>query len=238
MRRKSTLAQVFCLPLAAVLAGCSASHYRKSADAEAYRLIREKSGAVQNMDPAFALSVTNWVGLEAFPVRTNTPAFLGPGAEVERGARVVSLDGALRVAIERGRVYQTRREQLYLAALDLGFARHQWTPLFTGNVNADYAVTTDQALAVVPDPAAPGQFKTILSDNLVETHKVPAGGSVNAGWLIRDVGRLTTAFSTTFLRTLTGGAAHGRQQPVGSHDHASPAAKRLLQAGNGESQAG
>ena len=43
-----------------------------------------------------------------------------------------------------------------------------------------------------------------MSDNLVEQHRVSASGQVGASWLIRDVGRITTAFTADFLRFVTG----------------------------------
>src|SRR5439155_1477841 len=49
-----------------------------------------------------------------------------------------------------------------------------------------------------------GQPKVIVSDNLVEQHRVSASGQVGASWLIRDVGRITTAFTADFLRFVTG----------------------------------
>ncbi len=156
------------------------------------------------MDPGFTLQVTNLLALEGLPIRTNAESFLGGNSEVEKGARVLSLEAALAMGVQRGRMYQTRREQLYIAALDLGLARHLWTPIFTASAHGAYDVRTSE-IQLVPDQANPGSFKTVTSDNLVETHQVSAGGPVGVGWLIRDVGRLTTAFTTDFLRILSSG---------------------------------
>jgi outer membrane protein TolC len=43
-----------------------------------------------------------------------------------------------------------------------------------------------------------------LSDTVVEQAKVTAGGSIGGSWLIRDVGRITTAFTADAIRFVTG----------------------------------
>ena len=188
---------------ALVLGGCNAGHYRQSADRTAYGIIKEKSPRVRNMDPHFTIEQTNKLSLESYPVVTNVPDFLGPDGERERGARVLRLEDALAVAVEHSRAYQSRKEQLYLAALSAAFNRHQFAPLFSGSGSATFSGQTEQALSYQIDPVT-GQIKPVLSDNLVEQQRVNASGQLNASWLIRDVGRLTTAFTMDFLRFVTG----------------------------------
>ena len=188
---------------ALVLGGCTAGHYRQSADRTAYGIIKEKSPRVRNMDPHFTIEQTNKLSLESYPVVTNVPDFLGPDGERERGARVLRLEDALAVAVEHSRAYQSRKEQLYLAALSAAFNRHQFAPLFSGSGSATFSGQTEQALSYQIDPVT-GQIKPVLSDNLVEQQRVNASGQLNASWLIRDVGRLTTAFTMDFLRFVTG----------------------------------
>ncbi|MBI1842368.1 MAG: TolC family protein, partial [Verrucomicrobia bacterium] len=117
---------------------------------------------------------------------------------------VVSLKDALALATIKSRVYQSRREQLYLSSLSLSLARHQWTPLFSAGASARYDVNTETALLLIPDPNNPNQPKAVLSDSLVAQHKFNESSRINAGWLIRDIGRVSTAFTTDFLRFLTG----------------------------------
>src|SRR5437667_3185709 len=52
------------LLLGVILAGCTSSHYRKSADKEAYRAIRAKSSLVTNMDSNFHIEQTNVLSLK------------------------------------------------------------------------------------------------------------------------------------------------------------------------------
>ncbi|HKS38381.1 MAG TPA: hypothetical protein VJW76_14400, partial [Verrucomicrobiae bacterium] len=196
------------LPLFALFlllpAGCSTNHYRKSADKEAYKVIKEKTPLVKNMDDQFSIEQTNQLSLEGLQQVTSAEESLGPDGQKEVGSHVLSLEKALEVAVRHNRQYQSRKEQLYLSALQLTLARHQFRPLFSGGVGARYDVTTEQALDLIPDPENPGEFITVLSDNLVEEHRIGADGSVRGSWLIRDVGRITAAFTTDFFRYLTG----------------------------------
>ncbi len=176
--------------LLAVAVGCTSAHYHKAADRAAYGAIRQKTPAVKNMDPAFTIEQTNAVELGNLPVVTNAVDYLGPDGEAERGARRVRLEDALRIAVHHSRSYQSRKEQLYLSALSLTLARHQFTPIFSGSGSAAYNVKTTESPA--------------LSDHFVEDRSVSASGNVGESWLIRDLGKITTAFTADFLRFVVG----------------------------------
>lgn len=191
------------VPLCLLICGCSAKHYRKSADREAYQAIRQKTPLVRNMDAQFTIEQTNQVSLQGLPQARHAEAFLGAEASKEVGATILSLEQALEVAIKHSRSYQSRKEQLYLEALSLTLARHQWAPLFSGEAGARLAAQTEQAVDVVVDPITQ-QPRVLVSDNLVEQQRVTADGSLNASWLIRDVGRVTASLTTDFLRFITG----------------------------------
>lgn len=191
------------LLLGIVVVGCTATHYRKSADKETYRAIQAKAPLVENMDPHFSLERSNQIALSSLPVATNVQDFLGPDGESERGASILRLEDALAIAVSSSRNYQSRKEQLYLSGLSLTLARHQFAPIFSGAGSVDYSVLTEQATSVGVDPVT-GLPKVIVSDNLVEQHRVALNGDVGASWLIRDVGRISAAFTTDFLRFVTG----------------------------------
>lgn len=190
--------------LALVGGGCSASHYRKSADRAAYGVIREKTPLVPNMDPAFTIERTNGFALDALPVNDKVEPFLGPDGERERGARRLRLEDALAIAVTQSRAYQARKEQLYLSALALTLTRHNFTPLFSARGSGAFAGQTERAVRYELDEAT-GQLRPVLSDQLVEERSVSGSGQINASWLLRDVGRLTASFTTSFLRFLSGG---------------------------------
>ncbi len=155
------------------------------------------------MEPHFTIAQTNALVLAGLPKVTVTNDFLGEAAKAELGAHVLSLQEALRIAVQHSRTYQNNREQLYLTALSLTLARHEFAPIFSGGGNGTYAVQTAQTTALVPDPVT-GQLIPVLSDNLAEQQSVQASGSAGVSWLIRDIGKLTAAFSTDFLRFLAG----------------------------------
>lgn len=198
------------------LAGCSAGHYRRSADKEAYALLNSKSAQVKNSGTAFDIDQTNRVVLDHLPLAKTMAEFLGSDAATEVGARILSLEEALKIAVQHNRTYQSRKEQLYIGALGLSLARHQFTPLLSGQASARIAGQTEQAVDVVVDPITQ-QPKTLLSDNLVEQQNIGADGGINASWLIRDIGRLTTSFSTDFLRFITGDPRTVTSSQVGAN---------------------
>ncbi len=193
------------LGAALALCGCTTNQYRRSADHEVYRAIAQKAPLVTNMEPHFTIEQTNTLRLEGLPNASQAERALGPAAEAENGAKVFSLEMALGIAVQHSRVYQTSREQLYLSALSLTLARHQFAPIFSGSGSGSYAVQTEFATELQPNPADPnGPPIPVLSANLAEQHSVSANGSVGVDWLIRDLGKISAAFTTDFLRFLTG----------------------------------
>src|SRR5882757_7711044 len=103
--RRGSLARML---LVIMLAGCSTSHFRKSADREAYGVIHQKSKSVKNADSHFTIQQTNVITLERFPIATNAHDFLGTDGERESGARVLKLEDALALAVNYSRAYQSR----------------------------------------------------------------------------------------------------------------------------------
>jgi outer membrane protein TolC len=187
-----------------VLAGCSTGHYRRSADRETAGVLAEKTPLVPNMDPHFSIQTNAPLALESLPRSDAAPDYLGQEAESERGAWVLNLEKALEVGVKESRTYQNRKEQLYLAALALTGARHEFAPIFSGTGRGGYAVQTEQTVSFEPDPNNPDTTKAVVSDELVEQSRVSASGTVGVDWLIRDVGRISAAFSTDFVRFLAG----------------------------------
>jgi outer membrane protein TolC len=197
-----------------VFTGCTANHYRKSADRAAYGVIKQKSPAVPNMDPSFTIEQTNEFSLAGFPVNHTVPEFLGTAGTREVDSHILNLENTLALGVKHSRAYQSRKEQLYLSALSLALTRHQFTPLFSGSANANYVVQTEQALTVGIDEIT-GEAKIIVSDDLVEQSRVTGGGGLNASWLIRDVGRLTASFTTDLVRFVTGDSRLNSSSQIG-----------------------
>ncbi|MEK7683874.1 MAG: TolC family protein [Verrucomicrobiota bacterium] len=182
---------VSCLLLAA--AGCSTAHYRKSADREAARVIAEKTPQVPNMETNFTIEKNPLVLQENLPVLTNSDASLGPAGEAERGARIISLEKALEIAVKNSRTYQNRKEILYLEALDLTLARYRFTPIFSTGVRTDYRGSRNVERDV----------KTGV-DKLVEEHRWTGNSGVGMDMLLRSGARIATDFTMDFTRFLSG----------------------------------
>lgn len=185
-------------------AGCSTAHYRKSADQEVSAIFAEKTPKVPNLAGRFSIEQTNRLALAGLPVVQQPEETFGPDSSAELGAPILSLEKALELAVQHSRLYQNTKEQLYLQALSLTLARHQFAPIFSGRGRTDYQVTTE-AVTVTVD-ALTGQPKVVSEADaqLVEQHRVTGQGSLGATWLARTGAQLSTAFTTDFLRYLTG----------------------------------
>ena len=194
---------VYWLGCALCLCGCTARHYRKSADKDVYNTVARRTSLVTNMEPRFTLEHTNALLLDTLPRLTVTNVFLGEAAGPELGARLVTLKEALNIAVQHSRVYQNNREQLFLSALNLTLSQHQFAPLFSAGGTATYGVQTEQAISLAPNPVT-GAPEQVLSDNLAEQRNIHATGNVGVNWLIRDIGRLSAAFTTDFIRFVSG----------------------------------
>jgi outer membrane protein TolC len=203
-RPDSPIWLILLLTLTLVPAGCTRKYHRQWADRESYAIIASKSPLVPNMDPEFTIEQAGLVVLDHLPMVEKVPEFLGEGVEMQYRTRILSLETALETAVRHSRIYQNSKEQLYLTALGLSQFRHQFTPILSAGGRSTYAVDTEQVVAFEPDPDNPGATKPVLSDELVERSRVSASGTVRVDWLLRDVGRVTTAFTTDFLRFLTG----------------------------------
>lgn len=195
---------------ALVAAGCSAKHYRKSADKEASKLIREKSGLVSNMDTNFTIEPQPLLILTNLPPAAEPPEFLGKEGEFERGARVLPLGTALETAVHGSREYQNRKELLFLSALSLSLTRQQYRPIPVGGVSSQVQGATPQPVFGT-DPVT-GQPVVV---NIVDTKLVQGRASLGFSWLLNTGARLTMAFSSDFLRYLAGNTTRVRSELSG-----------------------
>jgi outer membrane protein TolC len=182
-----------------VLAGCSSAHYRKSADREAARLIQEKTPAVRNMDTNFTIEVRAPVDLSALPRAAAPPEFLGDEGTAERDCHQLDLLTALDLAVRQSREYQARKELVFLNALDLSLARQRHTPLFSGTAGSFAQGSTPQPVFGT-DPITGQPTVVARSDSTL----IRTSGRLGASWLLASGARLTTAFTTDFLRYLAG----------------------------------
>lgn len=186
----------------ALLGACTNAHYGKSADKAAYGLIQDRGAGVRNMDQDFTIEQTAKASLDAFPVIAAAAEYLGTDGNGEAGAHLLTLDDSLQLAVRYSRSFQSRKEQLYLSALSLALTRHQFAPLFSGSANSTYAVTTQQKVVTQIDALTGLPLPSTVK--LSQDERINGSGTLGAGWLIRDVGRISAAFTTDFVRFITG----------------------------------
>lgn len=142
--------------LAAViaLAGCTPAQYSHQADGAASTVLAQKQrqvlGQAQPLEIAYRPYIaTSQPASGPASQPASGPAATQPASQPARTllngrpiplgyseVRVLSLDECLELAVHNSREYQTRKEELYLAALDLANQRHFWS-FVGGNVSGE-----------------------------------------------------------------------------------------------------
>jgi outer membrane protein TolC len=145
------------------------------------------------MEPNFTIETNALVALANLPMLTEVDIALGREGEAERGARIISLEKALELAVKNSRTYQNRKESLYLDALSLTLTRHRYAPIFSGGARSDYNGSRN----------VDSNVRTGI-DTLVEEHRATGSGNVGMDVLLRSGARLATDFTVDFTRFLTG----------------------------------
>jgi len=198
-----------CLLAAGVLVGCTAKHYRKSADTEVYRIVQEKQKVALGQTNAFSID-TPYSHRKADDIKA--PEII---ADRTREAKeTLSLPDALRMALENSRDYQLRKEQLYFSALTLTAERFEYVPQFFASV----APTAQKV---------PG-----------EDASIGVATRAGVAQALKTGGRITLDLANDFLRFYTGGRsdsavttiALGLSQPLLRGAGAKIAAENLTQA--------
>jgi outer membrane protein TolC len=141
--------------VALLLAGCTASSYRQSADRTAYGIIQRTQGKVLGHTNAFTIDT---------PSSARKPQEILPEEVIEEriqtNRRDLSLEGAIEQAMKTSREYQKAKENLYSTALRLSNTRYtvggrvtpssitsaDWSRDSNGNRTAD--VTTETGLTI------------------------------------------------------------------------------------------
>jgi outer membrane protein TolC len=152
----------------ALCAGCAKERYRERADRETYDILAAKSAGVPNMDEDFTLDTKDETDpLADLPLIEMADPSLGAGDDAKAAAKVVSLEHALHVAVNRSRAYRNRKEALYLAALSLTLDRHRFTPIFGGGGEAGYGTSAS-------DVTGPSDFSSALANGQTVIQTVEA----------------------------------------------------------------
>src|SRR5690606_5897700 len=119
------LGVLFACTVLLVLVGCTTNHYRKAADKEVYKIIREAEQNVFGRTNIFSI---------ATEYSDRDPESISPEEIIEErnqgGERVLTIEDSLQLAVTSSRRYQTERERLYLTALSLTGERYAFSPQF------------------------------------------------------------------------------------------------------------
>lgn len=130
--------------------GCSADYYKRSADKEVYRILSHKKKAALNDETPFTIEQTTADYLQGLPRRMQPIIPSHEGGEQPKGPEptILSLSDALRIGMRNSREYQRRKEQVYLAALDLTRERDRFSPTLTALLSGRYhRSATDESWA-------------------------------------------------------------------------------------------
>jgi outer membrane protein TolC len=128
----------------ALLAGCTAAYYRKSADKEVYGIVALKEKKALGDARGFTIEPSTADPLEGLPrrfqplVKENAEPGAPKPAAAANPPAIISLDKAVEMAIRNSTDYQSNKEGVYLSALTLTLERSQWSPQFTALLTGDY----------------------------------------------------------------------------------------------------
>lgn len=186
-----------------LLAACSGTAYRNSADSETYAAIAGKADLVPGMTEVVTVDEQRTVDLDGMPVNSLRFEFLGDSADSEINSSVLSLNDALDLAFRHSKDYQTRKERLYLEALSLTLDRYRYAPIFSFNSGGEYQwdmddqfVTDMETLTGIDTPT---QRVTASSSEMYQ-----ADTSLGVRYLLRGGGSVALNLTNNLRRFLSG----------------------------------
>ncbi|MHC4203624.1 MAG: TolC family protein [Planctomycetota bacterium] len=154
IRLETFLCRVLGIAVILGLAGCSPEQYKAQADKEVYQIIDSKWQDDFGHKSNYIIKDSNVPpSPDDIQIELAVPA-----------SGVLSLAQAVAIGTAHNREYQRRKEQLYLVALDLTLARHQFARQWFGTVDAEYV--RDSEDEKVTSDAGLG-FQRLLADGAV-----------------------------------------------------------------------
>jgi outer membrane protein TolC len=150
-----------------LVSGCSTEYYKTDADKEVNRILDEKWQEDFGSQANYRISDVE-PGAEDVQVK--------PAAEVSGR---LSLAEVVALATAHNRNYQSQKESLYLSALDLSLARHEFAPQLFGMFGGGYTKS--------------GSNETL-----------DAGGNLGLNQALADGAQISAQIATDWLRYLTG----------------------------------
>ena len=119
------LASLCVLVFLGTLGGCSREHYKEEADKEVYKVLEDKWQ-------------DDFGSMDNYQVTEMAPNDVDMAKLVPRSG-ILNLSEAVEIATQYSREYQSQKESLYLAALDLTSTRHQYAAQWFSTFDATYA---------------------------------------------------------------------------------------------------
>lgn len=187
-----------CVIIILTLSSCSKDRYKKSADKETLQIIKTKTEEVPGMLKDFSIEAKqDYNPLDNLPVYIETDEAFGVSKNQGQEYYLLSLEKVLEIAMNCSREYLTRKETLYLSALNLTLERYKYTPIFSNknkvtvtqqtydkNVPSDYTRALDALESSIPNI----QTLTGTSAQLLrQYHQILEQAGDVAGWTKPDV---------------------------------------------------
>ena len=178
-----------------IVGACSTEHYKAEADRETYQIIDNKWQDRFGSKSNYIISDSN---IPASPNDIRIEAAIPASG-------VVSLARAVAVATAQNRDYQRQKEELYLTALDLTLARHQFARQWFGTVDARYV--RNSADEQVGYDAETG-FRQLLADG------AQISTSIAIDWARFLTGDPDTSLGSVLTASITQPLLRGRGRKV------------------------
>jgi outer membrane protein TolC len=176
-RRRTNRTLVWLLLCLLILPSCK-SYYHRSADKEVYKIIQQKEKRALGHTNAFTID-TRYSNRKPDDIKAKEII----EDRTREAKQTLTLQDAVRYAVENSRPYQLRKEQLYLSALTLTRERFEFVPQFFANttVNAERDANGNKTLDV--------------------------NSRVGFDQLLKTGGRVSVDLANDILRFYTGGQA-------------------------------
>ncbi|MFH1549094.1 MAG: TolC family protein [Planctomycetota bacterium] len=166
-----------------VLTGCSAEHYKESADKQVYEILRKKHEMLFGSEEIYEIEQIARDPMADLPRAEKplleTPEYLKP---FDEPPLIISLEKALEIGTYNSRDYQSEKEDIYVTALSLTEKRHEFSTQFSGIISSFWNKRVGD-----------------------ETYTTESGFSISK--LLKTGATIGLNLSTEFLRHLTGDPA-------------------------------
>lgn len=166
--------------LSLLLTGCAPAHYRQRADREVYGILESVHETLYTNTEAYAIErLARHPLLDLTQAKEHMLSLPESLARPQAPPKIMSLAQALDIATTNSRTYQNRKETVYLSALDLTEARHDFSNQLTGTLSGGWAKSSG-------------------------TESIAGLAALGIGRMLKAGARVGVNLSTEFLKHLTG----------------------------------